>query len=453
MSKMSSTYNIRRGLDIPLLGEAEKVVRNVERTSRFALKPPDFHGLRAKLLAWPGDRVKAGTPLFFNKIQPHVKYPSPVSGKVVEINRGERRKILEIIVESDSVMDYENYGKDDPNSMSRESVIEKLTASGLWSFIRQRPYSISADPNDDPKAIIISGFNTSPLAPDMDLIVKGQAEHFQLGIEVLSKLTSGKIHLNLKADYPPSQVFTKARGIQINWFKGPHPSGNVGVQLNKIDPLNQGEVIWYISPQDVITIGKLWREGIYDASRIIALTGSEVKKRLYYRVLRGTSIESLVKDNVESGKLRYISGDVLTGTQISSEGFIGYYDDQVTVIPEGDYYEFVGWARPGLNKFSTSRSFFSWLQPNRKYPMNTNLHGGERAYVISGEYERVFPMDIFPVQLIKAIMIEDIELMEKLGIYEVDEEDFALCEFVCTSKTPVQSIIRKGLDMIREEMD
>jgi Na+-transporting NADH:ubiquinone oxidoreductase subunit A len=449
---MANVYKIQKGLDIPLKGEAEKVVRTPEPARYYGVKPIDFHWMRTKLIAKEGDRVKAGSPLFFNKLQPDVQYPSPVSGKVVSVNRGERRKILEVVVEADDKMEYEEFGKGEPRDMSREEVVDKLLKSGLWAFLRQRPYSVAANPKDEPKSIFISGFDTAPLAPDNDVLVKGEQENFQRGINVLSKLTSGKIHLNLNATYPPSEVFTQAKGVQHNYFKGPHPAGNVGVQINKLDPINQGDVVWYAYPQDVITIGRLFEQGIYDATKVIALTGSEVKKPKYYRVLRGRSIESLVKDNVMEGELRYISGNVLTGNKINSEGYLGFFDDQITVIPEGNYHEFFGWAKPGFNKFSQSRSFFSWLQPNRKYRIDTNLKGGERAYVISGEYEKVCPLDIYPVQLIKAIMIGDIELMEKLGIYEVDEEDFALCEFICTSKTPVQSIVRKGLNMMIEEM-
>ncbi len=449
---MSNVYKIKKGLDIPLLGEAEKVVRQAEPSRFYGVKPIDFNYMRPKLLAKEGDRVKAGSPLFFNKLQPDVQFPSPVSGKVTTVNRGERRKILEVVVEADSKMEYEDFGRGEPNDMSREEVTNKLLESGLWAFLRQRPYSISANPKDVPKSIFISGFDTAPLAPDNDVLVKGERENFQRGIDALSKLTDGTIHLNLNADYPPSDVFTGVKGVQHHYFKGPHPAGNVGVQINRIDPINQGDVVWYVYPQDVITIGRLFEKGIYDASKIIALTGSEVEKPLYHRVLRGASIDKLVQDNVKKGDLRYISGNVLTGKQINSEGYVGFFDDQVTVIPEGRYHEFFGWAMPGFNKYSTSRSFFSWLQPNRKFSIDTNLKGGERAFVISGEYEEVCPLDIFPEQLVKAIMIGDIELMEKLGIYEVDEEDFALCEFVCTSKTPVQSIVRKGINMMIEEM-
>lgn len=448
---MSKVIKIKRGLDIPLQGDAEKVVRTAEPAKYYGVKPIDYNNMRTKLMAKVGDRVKAGTPLFYNKLQDYTQLPSPVSGKVVEVKRGERRKILEVVVEADSDIEYEEFGKADPSGLSKEQVTEKLVKSGLWPFIRQRPYSIVANPNDNPKAIFISAFDTAPLAPDYDLVVKGEAENFQRGIDVLSKLTSGTIHLNVNADYPASEVFTNTKGVQLNQFTGPHPAGNVGVQINHLDPINQGDIVWYIYPQDIITIGKLFDKGIYDASKVIALTGSEVHKPLYYRILRGSSIENLVKDNVTEGELRYISGNVLTGKKISSEGYLGHFDDQVTVIPEGNYYELFGWAVPGFNKYSAGKTFLSALR-SKKYRLNTNLHGGERAYVMSGEYEKVFPMDIYPVQLVKAIMIEDIELMEKLGIYEVDEEDFALPEFVCTSKIPVQSIVRKGLDMMLEEM-
>jgi len=360
---MSKVYKIKKGLDIPLLGEAEKVVRQAEPAQYYGVKPIDFHWMRTKLLAREGDRVKAGSPLFFNKLQPDVQFPSPVSGKVVSVNRGERRKILEVVIEADSKMEYEDYGRAEPGDMQRGEVTDKLLKSGLWAFIRQRPYSVSANPKDTPKSIFISGFDTAPLAPDNDLVVKDEQENFQRGIDALSKLTDGTIHLNLNAEYPPSEVFTRAKGVQHNYFKGPHPAGNVGVQINRIDPINQGDLIWYIYPQDVITIGRLFEKGIYDASKIVALTGSEVEKPLYYRVLRGTSVKPLVDNNVNKGDLRYISGNVLTGKQINSEGYVGFFDDQITVIPEGRYHELFGWAMPGFNKFSTSRSFFSCLRP------------------------------------------------------------------------------------------
>ncbi|HYX05324.1 MAG TPA: Na(+)-translocating NADH-quinone reductase subunit A [Bacteroidales bacterium] len=449
---MSNVIKIRKGLDIKLKGKAEKIFSKAGMSARYALKPTDFQGLTPKLKVNIDDKVKAGTPLFFDKYNPDVLFTSPVSGTVVEINRGERRRIEEVVVQADPEIEYEDFGKADVQELSRDNITAKLLQSGLWPFIRQRPYSIIANPKDEPRAIFISAFDTAPLAPDYDFIVKDQEKEFQAGINVLSKLTSGKIHLNVNADYPPSPVFSKAQGVQINQFTGPHPAGNVGIQIHHIDPIIKGSLVWYVNPQDVITIGRLFLNGIYDASKIIALTGSEVIKPKYYKLIAGSSIESIVKDNVQPGNLRHISGNVLTGTKILPSGYLGFYDSHVTVIPEGNHFEFIGWAKPGFNKFSMSRSFFSWLMPNREYKLDTNMNGGKRAYVMTGEYNKVLPMNIFPVQLIKSILVDDIDMMEKLGIYEVSEEDFALCEFVCTSKTEVQSIIRKGLDLMHKEM-
>ncbi|MCK4639518.1 MAG: NADH:ubiquinone reductase (Na(+)-transporting) subunit A, partial [Bacteroidales bacterium] len=275
---------------------------------------------------------------------------------------------------------------------------------------------------------------------------------FQTGLDAITKLTSGKVHLNLKADNPSSRVFSKSKNVQINEFTGPHPAGNVSIQINHIDPINKGDIVWYLYPQDVLTIGKLFIEGKFDASRMVALTGSEILKPKYYKTHIGASIEGMIEDNVTDIKKRFISGNVLTGSKIESRGFVGFYDSQVTVIPEGDHYEFLGWGLPNCNKFSFYRSFCSWMTPNKKFRIDTNINGGVRAFVMTGQFEKVFPMNIYPMQLIKAILIEDIDLMENLGIYEVDEEDFALCEFISTSKIEIQSIIRKGLDLMRKEM-
>jgi Na+-transporting NADH:ubiquinone oxidoreductase subunit A len=322
----------------------------------------------------------------------------------------------------------------------------------LWPTIRQRPYAVIANAKDTPKAIFISAFDSAPLAPDKDFIVNNQNENFQTGINALAKLTNEKIHLNINADFPADSTYTEAKNVQINKFAGPHPSGNVGVQINKINPINKGEIVWVINPQDVISIGRLFSEGIYNASKIIALAGSEVLHPKYYKIIGGANISNLIENNIASNNNRYISGNVLTGTNISKNKYLGYYDSLVTVIPEGNYYDFLGWALPGFKKYSFSRMFFSWLMPDKNYKIDTNLKGGERAFVMANEYEKVFPMDIYPVQLIKAILIEDVEQMENLGIYEVAEEDFALCEFGCTSKINIQEIVRKGLDLMKQEM-
>ena len=450
---MSKVIKIKKGLDIKLKGAAEKIISNVQPASAYAVKPTDFPGIVPKLVARPGDRVKAGSILFFDKLRPEVKFTSPVSGEVKAVNRGERRKILEIVVEADGKNEYKDFGSADPGKLDRSEVIGKIQDAGLWPAIRQRPYAVIARSQTEPKAIFISGFDTAPLAPDMDFMVKGNNSAFQTGVDALNKLTRGEVHLSLLEGYPADNVFTQAKGVSLHYFKGPHPAGNPGIQIHHIDPVNKDEVVWYLQPQEVIMIGRLFEKGIYNAAKVLAVTGSEVKKPRYFKVLSGTSIEPYVLDNVMPGELRYISGNALTGTRINKIGFLGFYDSQLTVLPEGNYYEMFGWMSPGFKKLSVSRSFPSWLMPGRKFRVDTNLKGGVRPFVQTGEYEKVLPMSIYPMHLLKAILVDDIEKMEQLGIYEVAEEDFALCEFVCPSKIEIQSIIRQGIDLMIKELE
>lgn len=451
---MPKVIRIKKGLDIKLKGKAEKIIIQAEPSEFYAVKPPDFPGLFPipKLYVKVGSDVKAGSPLFYDKYQPDVLFTSPVSGKVVAVNRGERRSISEVVIESDQKDEAITFLKGDPKTMNKEEIIDNLLKSGVWPFIRQRPFHIIADHKEEPRAIFISGFDSAPLAPDLDFILNGEEEAFQTGIDALSQLTSGKIHIGINAVFPTANIFARAEGVELHHFKGKHPAGNVGVQINHIDPVKKGEVVWTINPQDVVLIGKLFEKGVFNPTRLVAFAGSEVVNPRYYRTRLGASIKTLVKDNVTDGNNRFISGNVLTGSKISKEGFIGFYDSQVTVIPEGDHYEFFGWALPGLKKFSASRTFFSFFTLNKGFTLHTNLQGGRRAFVLSGQYEKVLPMDIYPVQLLKAILVEDIDLMENLGIYEVAEEDFALCEFVCTSKTEVQSILRSGFELMQKEL-
>ena len=447
---MSKIIKIRKGLDIKLTGKAAYNLQAVNQNDLFAIKPTDFHGLTPKLRVKAGAEVKAGSPLFYNKYIPEMVFSSPVSGIVKEINRGDRRRILEVVVESDGKNQYEKFLKGDPGALSGEEIKDNLLKAGVWPFIRQRPYGIIANPVDTPKSIFISGFDSAPLAPDMDFILSDQANTFQIGINALSKLTSGKVHLNLKAG--SNSPLKDVKGVEISLFDGPHPAGNVGIQIHHIDPINKGDIIWYVNPQDVLIIGRLFETGTFEASRIIALAGSEIKNPQYYSTLLGTNISGLIKNNLTEGDIRFISGNVLTGTQISSNGYLGFYDSMITAIPEGNHFEMFGWALPGLNKFSLSRSYFSWLTPKKEYRLDTNYNGGPRAFVMSGQYEKVLPMDILPVLLLKSILVNDIDRMEQLGIYEVIEEDLALCEFVCTSKTEVQAILRDGIENLIKEL-
>jgi len=449
--KMSKDIRLKKGLNIQLTGEAEQVYFTSEIAKTYELKPTDFHGLTPKLTVKLGDKVKAGTVLFIDKYNEKVKFCSPVSGEVTDIVRGGKRKILKVIITSDDEIEYEDLTSENIEELSREKIIEKMCLNGVWPFMRQKPYDVIANPSDMPKSIFISAFNSEPIAIDNDFALYGKDELFQYGLDIITKLTEGITHLNIDGYSNPSKVFTDTKGVQINTISGKHPAGNVGVQIHHIDPINKDDIIWYLSPQDVLTIAALFKDGKYDVSRVIALAGSQIKRPKYYRTIGGASITNFLEDNLNEGKTRVISGDVLTGTRIDKNGALGFYDYQITAIPEGDEEEFLGWMTPGLNKFSVSRTFLSWLFPTKKYNLDANLHGEERAYVMTGEYEKVLPMDIYPTQLIKSIMIEDIELMENLGIYEVSPEDFALCEFVCTSKIEVQSIIRHGLDLVRKE--
>lgn len=449
---MSLSFKLKKGLDIRLRGQAEKII-SPERISHFyAVKPVDFPGLTPKLNVKEGDVVKAGTPLFHDKLRPEILFTSPVSGKITEISRGDRRKIIEVVIEraGDEFIDL---GKADPTDISRDDIRKKLLDSGLWPAIRQRPYNIVAKPSDIPKAVFISAFDSAPLAPDYNFIFENSSDSFfRTGLRALKKLTGGRIHLAVNGNAEPAEILKDAPA-EIEKFSGPHPAGNVGVHIHHIEPINKGEVVWHVNPQDVIAIGRLFEEGRYLHERIIALTGSEVIKPQYFKMRSGASVHPVVKDNVKQGKMRFISGNVLTGSKIESNGYLGYYDSQVTVIPEGDYFEFFGWAKPGTDKFSFYRTFASKIFPKKEYSFDTNFHGGERAFVMTGQYEKVVPMDIYPMQLLKAILAGDIDMMENLGIYEIAEEDLALCEYICPSKIEIQSIVRQGLDLMVKEMN
>ena len=448
---MSKEYKIKKGLDIKLKGEAEKVLTSLAKLAgTYALKPADFHNVTPKMLVKVGETVKAGQPVFENTYDSQVKFVAPVSGEVIEIKRGERRRILEVIIKTDAQISYKEFTKANSSDLSKEKVTEKLLESGLWTVIRQRPFSIIPSSNSSPKSIFISAFDSSPLAPDYDFVMHGQGEAFQTGLDALAKL--GPIQLNVNGGAAQiSKVFTNAKNVTINNVSGPHPAGNVGPQINVIDPIKKDEFVWYVNPQDVVTIGKFFLNGKYDSEKIIAIAGSKVSKPKYYKVNAGISISAL-SNLADKNNARFISGNVLTGTQVCPDsGYLGAYDNLLTVIPEGKEPQLFGWLAPNFHKFSVSRTFFSWLTPNKKYDLNTNLNGEERAFVMSGQYETVFPFNIYPVQLVKAILAGDIEKMEELGIYEVDSEDFALCEFICTSKIESQKIVREGLDLVHKE--
>jgi Na+-transporting NADH:ubiquinone oxidoreductase subunit A len=451
---MSKTIKITKGLNIPLKGDAEKTLSTAPRSSKYSVCPTDFHGLTPKMLVKEGDRVKAGTPLFFDKYNERIIYNSPVSGTFSHLVRGDKRRILKVIIDAEPIDEYIDYGIADPQTQSREKIIGKLLECGLWPSIRQRPYTVVANPAHTPKSIFVSAFDSAPLAADLDFIVQGQEMEFQTGLNALSRLTSGKVHLGMHADFTQNKAFTEAKNVETHFFKGPHPAGNVGIQIHHVDPINKGEIVWYVGVQHVIMMGRLFLTGKYDATKIIALAGSEVAKPSYFKVVDGARISEIVHTKLRTEpevKIRLISGDVLCGTKMGDGDFLRYYDNMITAIPEGDKPEVLGWIVPGFDKYSTSKSFPAFLMRNKKYRIDTNTRGGERPFVLTGIYEKVLPMDILPMHLLKSIMINDIDMMEKLGIYEVAPEDFALCEYVCPSKIDIQDTIREGLDIIRQE--
>lgn len=449
---MAKVIKIKKGLDIAMKGKAEKMVNIANSSQTYAVKPTDFPGLTPKVKAKAGAVVKAGDVLFFDKYRPEVVFTAPVSGKLAAINRGFRRKILEFVIEPDKEITYTEFKKADPESLSAEEIKENLLKSGCWPHIRQRPFNIIADTEKTPRDIFITAFDSAPMAPDFELLVKDDFEAFQAGVNALRKLTDGTVFLGMKAG-SPSSPFDNTSGVEKYEFAGPHPAGNAGVQINKIKPVNIGEIVWTLSAPQVITIGKLFTEGRYDASRIVALTGSEVEKPAYYKVIQGAGIQSFAgKPKGNEQEIRYISGNILTGEKVNLNGYLGFYDYQVTAIPEGNESEVFGWAKPGLGKFSISRAFFAWLNPKKERVIDTKVHGMKRPFIETGVIEKVFPMDIYPMQLLKAVKYQDLDQLEQLGMYEVAEEDFALCEVVNSSKIEMQKMIREGFEFMIKEL-
>ncbi|KIX19671.1 Na(+)-translocating NADH-quinone reductase subunit A [Flavobacterium sp. 316] len=447
---MSKDIRIKKGLDLKLKGEAEKTISEVTRSKVYAIKPSDFHKVTPKMVLKEGAAVKAGEVIFYSKNDEAVKFVSPVSGTIQEIVRGEKRVILEVRITADIQDVHVEHSKKNPKDLSGEEVKQHLLTSGCWSFIKQRPYDVIANSADTPKSIFVSGINSAPLQGDLDFVLKGKQEALKVGFEALTKLTSGKVHVTVspKSDFMPS-----VDGVKVHKGKGLHPVGLVSTQIAKIDPINKGEKVWTVQIEDVAIIGELFLTGKFNSERIIALTGTGFKTPSYVKALIGAQISDVVSGNLKEGNYRIISGNVLTGDKKSKDDFLGYYHNQITVIPEGDDYDFFGWNIPRPNKFSVYRAnMFSFLTPKKKYNLNTNTNGEHRGFVLTGEYEKVFPLDIYPMQLLKAILVKDIDQMEALGIYEVAPEDFALTEYICVSKQDHQHIVREGLDVMINEV-
>ena len=449
---MSKDIRIKKGLNINLVGAAEQTTSKAVLSNVYAIQLSDFHGITPKMIVKQGAEVKAGEPLFYNKNMEDMLFVSPVSGELVEIERGDRRRILTLKILADKTQEAFAGAALDVEKASKEELKAALLKSGCWPFIKQRPYDVVANPDATPKSIFVSGYSSAPLQADLDYVLQGKEKELQAAITALGKLTPGKVHVTVGGS--GNSPLATLNGIELHKVSGPHPAGLVGTHISKLDPINKGETVWTVSPQDLVIIGEYLLTGKFNAERVVALAGSSVKAPKYYSTKIGAEISTfLYASGVNEENFRVINGDVLTGTKSKPDGFLGFYNNTVTVIPEGDDYELFGWNKPIFNKISATRALtFSWMQPNKKYELDTNTNGEHRAFVVTGQYEEVFPMDIFPMQLLKACMVKDLDEMEQLGLYEVVPEDFSLTEFICISKQPHQKIIREGLDLLQKEI-
>ena len=452
---MSDTIVLKKGLNIPITGEADLRISKTISPGIVAIDPTEFKGLIPRLLVKEGDRVLAGSPVLADKKNPEILIVSPASGTVKEIVRGEKRKLLAVVIRTDDEQEYVNFGVQNPDSMSADQIKETILKSGLWPWLIQRPYGIIADPAVTPKAIFVSGFNTAPLAANPEFTLGSDVAYIQRGINALAKLTGGCVHLSLCDRNYASTPFHKMENVIFHKFEGKHPAGNVGVQISHICPIRKDSVVWTVSLLGLATIGKVLSTGRYNVRRKVAVTGPMAIEPAYVETLPGTPVKELAGFYGSlADEIRFISGDVLTGANVGETGYLGFYSDQMTLIKEGRERELFGWIRPiRYKQFSTDHCYFSWLTPWRKYNMDTNLHGGERAFLMNDAYySKVLPMDIYPLYLVKACLAGDIDKMEKFGIYEVLPEDLALCEFVDPSKNDIQEIIAKGIDLMLKEM-
>ena len=444
---MANVIKLKKGLTINLKGKAAQEVSAAKASKVYGLVPDAFWGMKPKVVVKEGDKVKAGDALFVDKLHPEVKFTSPVSGTVKLVERGERRKVLSVQVEADAEQKFVDFGKQDVQKMDGEAVKTVLLESGLFGYFLQRPYAVTANPEETPKGIFVSTIQDMPLAQDFEYVIAGQEKDFQTGIDALAKLA--KVYVGVQPD-----TKVKVQNAEVTTFKGKCPAGNVGVQINHVAPVNKGEVVWTLGAEEVIFVGRLLNTGKLDLTRTLAVAGSEIAQPKYVKVLVGARIGDIVEGNVKTDvKVRLIDGNPLTGLKVCEESFLGAHTTEVTAIPEGDTAdEAFGWIMPRFKEFSTSRTYLSWLFGCKKeYKMDARIKGGERHMIMSGEYDRVFPMDIYPEQLVKAIIAGDIDRMEALGIYEVAPEDFAVAEFVDSSKVELQRIVREGLDMLRKE--
>lgn len=453
---MAHAIRLKKGLNIPLAGVSAPEIQTAASIGQISVSPDDYLGLSPKVLVKAGDLVQAGTPILADKLFPELLIASPVSGVVEAVVRGEKRKLLRILIQADAQQRSVEFPIENPLEMDAQDVRKRICEAGLWHYIQQRPYDVIAKPTVQPRDIFITGFDSAPLGVDYGFVLNNQEADFQAGLDALSRLTNGSVYLSIPVGCT-SKALTEAKGVIHQEFDGPHPAGNVGVQINRIKPINKGEVVWTLRATDVVFIGRLFNKGVVDLKHLIALSGPGLRKPCYVSALPGIPLAPVLNGNIyKEMHSRIICGNPLTGTTVAADGYLMAHANSVTVLKEGDdQHEFFGWIMPRIDKFSVSRTylsgFFRTLFPAIKYEPDTRVLGGERALIVTGEYDAVFPMDILPEQLVRACITGNIEKQEALGIYEVAPEDFALCEYVCTSKVQVQKVVREALDILRVE--
>lgn len=450
---MSNDIKIKNGLTINIKGAAENIIKKAAFPKSISLNPSDFHLIKPKMVVKVGNHVKAGDVIFYSKDNEEIKFCSPISGIVKDILRGAKRKIIEIVIDSDKTQKSKEFEISNFENLNGNDLKKLLLGSGCWPFIKQRPYDIIANPLDSPKSIFISTLSTAPISADFQIILDDQKNEFITGVQVLKKLTDGDLNICIEKD---SKTFiNEINDVVIHDVSGPHPAGNVGIQIHHVDPINSGEKIWTINPEDVAIIGRFFLTGVYNPLRTIAISGPPVKHPQYYKTIIGSKLSKIINDaGVKTDEqLRFINGDILTGSTVDKDNYLGFYNNTFSILREGNHYRMFGWIPFINNKVpSIYKTSFSWIFPDKKYDLDTNINGEERAFVVTGEMEKVFPMDIFPMQLLKECMVGNIEKMENLGIYEVAPEDFSLIDYSSSSKIEAQHIIRKGLDLMISEV-
>jgi len=444
---MYKQVKISKGLDINLKGTAVKHLEKAPRSAMYVVKPTEFYGINPRLSVKVGDHVKAGDVLFYHKYIDRIKFTSPVSGTIEDIVRGQKRKILKILIKADATDTYKSFATDKPVNLDKEQILDLLLESGLFATIKQRPYDVIAHPDDQPKAIFISAHDSAPLGVDYAFALQNKIKEFKTGLQALKKLTSGKVYLIVNGN--TASAFDKVEGVELVKAFGPHPVGNVSVSIEKFEPIAKGDRIWTVNPADVALIGDFFLTGKYNPERNIAMAGSKVKEPRYYTIKPGADLTDFLPDKLVDNDVRIISGNVLTGSNITKDKFLNFYDNSINVIPSGKKARFVGW----MPFFGENRkSFYNFGFAPKEMDMDANMFGEERAFVMNEEMEAVMPLDIYPVHLLKAALLGDVEKMEQLGILEVAPEDFALVDYINSSKIDAQELIRKGLDIMQVEM-